>query len=181
MKGPNTVAEFTWDQLKVEGRGTGRAVETAGLPNGLDAVPPSYRRFMEGFGYGRTAWLFLIFPAVAVGWDSLCDRSAALKAMLHESLELELVELEPHGSADLLRRCVPFGCGENGETLAWDPDDHDATGEMQIYVVGSKTLGVFRAGRTLEQFVGLVTSERIRDVLPGYAPFPPTFAPLDFA
>lgn len=175
------MAAFTWDDMLVEGTTRGVAPEPTSLPAGLDTLPPSYLRFIERFGYGRTAWLFLIFPAVAEGCDSLKSRSNDLRAMLLESLELELVEFEPHGAPGLLQRCVPFGIGENGETLVWDPDDRDASGELQIYLVGSKTLGVWRAGRGLEEFVAMVTSDAIKTIFPGHSPFPRTFVPLRLA
>lgn len=167
-----------FDELEIRGKPLATAPQPGGEPEGLAELPPSYVRFVSRFGYGRVAWLFLIFPPVRAGADSLRVRSAELHAMLLESQSLELMEYEPDGSPELIARCVPFGIGENGETLVWDPQDRDDRGELPIYVVGSKALRVTKAGRTLEEFLTLVTSEAVKRIVPGHHAFPKSFVPL---
>lgn len=168
------VVDAPWDQLRVTGEVCYYGPDH--LPD-LN-LPPSYIRFAHEFGYGRLAGLFLIFPPAAHGHDRFSVRSEELQAMLLESEDAALVEHEPDGSPELLRRLTPFGIGENGETLAWDLEERSANDEAPIYLIGSKTLGIWRVGDSLDEFFTFVTSSNLQAILPGYRALPKTFQPL---
>ncbi len=161
------------DRLKVIG-----PVQPYGPDDNVENLPASYLEFVHALGYGRLGRLFLIYPPALSGCDRLAVSSAALRTMLAESEQAGLVEYEPDGSPELIRRLLPFGIGENGETLAWDAQSASADGERAVFLIGTKTLGVWLVGQTMYDFIEFVTSESFTRILPGYGALLPTFEPL---
>jgi hypothetical protein len=141
-------------------------------------LPPSYNEFASKFGWGRTGELLLIFIPKR-GADSLMGRSRDLKSVVEQSVTEDLFEYEPHGSATLVRRLIPFGISENGHILAWHPDEVDRHGECWIYVIGSKCLSVQRVASDLFTFIESCLDDRVKEVLgSGYTPLKAIFEPL---
>jgi hypothetical protein len=56
-------------------------------------------------------------------------------------------------AGQLVLRLVPFGKSENGNILAWDPQDEPEAEEYRIYVVGTRFSGIRRAAGSLYEFI----------------------------
>jgi hypothetical protein len=139
-------------------------------------VPASYSLFLSLFGYGLFGKLLLFFPWDPSHPDHLATRSRELRGMLRHTLDLDIAELAPDGSADLLEKLVPFGISENGHTICWDPAVAIRPLEPEVVLIGSKVLSCRRSGRPFGEFLRSVTTNSGAKILgPGYSALPPLF------
>lgn len=144
-------------------------------------LPRSYRSFVQRYGYGLTAGLFIIYvPTTATGCDSLVGRSAELREELEVSVRGNWVQFAPDGSRELVLRLMPFGYSENANILAWDPTSPSEPEEFWIYVVGSRKSGIRKAAPNLSEFVRRILEPGVGGIL-GRADFQleATFDPWD--
>ncbi len=132
-------------------------------------LPASYCEFAQKFGYGLLCNLFIIYIPMAEE-DPLPERSAALKSVIYEGVEEELFEYDPDGSPELVQCLIPFGISENGEILAWNPDEPTAPNEYAIYLIGARLYTVIRCATDLYDFVAMCL-----DGNRGYAIFDDSF------
>ena len=144
-----------------------------GLASGL---PPSYQDFAATYGLGLAFGRTILFVPLPGHPEDLAHRSPSARTFTNRCIDDDLVEYEPDGDEQLVRRLVPFGISEDGHHFGWDPDEH-TDGEHAIYVLGSKMLSVTRAAADLYELFARCADDRVRTTLgSGYRPLPPTFA-----
>lgn len=144
-------------------------------------LPPSYRAFVQRYGYGLTAGLFIIYvPVDAPECDNLIDRAAELRDQISESVEHGSMDFRPDGSRELVLRAVPFGYSENGDILAWDPSQTLGDGEFWIYSIASRNAGIRKVAPDLGGFLRKALEPGVGGIL-GRASFQlePVFEPWD--
>lgn len=141
--------------------------------------PPSYIDFATDWGYGRSLGLLLIHIPMGAHPDSWSVKTRWIKTKIDEALTEDYLDAEPDGDEALAARLVPFGTGENGQYLCWDPQTRDPDGELEIYVVSSGMAALRRGGLGLDQVLRGCTDQRVKTILgPGYEPLKPTFEAL---
>ena len=129
-------------------------------PDVLDAVelrdgfklPQSYRDFAQHFGYGLLCNLFIIYIPKE-GGDDLIKRNATLTKVIREGVENDYFDYEPDGTPELALALIPFGISENGDILAWNPNESSGPDEYFIYLIGYKLGSIKRAAPNLYVFV----------------------------
>ena len=85
-------------------------------------------------------------------------------------------QLEPDGSADLVKGSVPFATSENGETLFWDLASPGDDGEFPIYIDGPGA-GIRLVGNGIETMLAAISGE---SSYKRYLPFDTSPPPLLF-
>ncbi|MBC8103422.1 MAG: SMI1/KNR4 family protein [Cytophagales bacterium] len=148
-----------------QGTTTGEAALTAvRLPNGF-RLPPSYRDFVRTLGYGLLCHFFIIYVPIPGHCEDLETQSARLAAFFRQGVEEEWFEYEPDGDPEQVRRLVPFGISENGDFLAWDPEEATGPNECAVYLIGYKFGGVRRAASDLYDLVARCLDRRLETTI----------------
>jgi hypothetical protein len=142
-------------------------------------LPPSYCDFAQNFGYGLLCNFFIIYIPKD-GGDDLTKRSATLTKGIREGIENNYIEYEPDGTPELVQALIPFGISENGDILAWNPDESSEPDEYFIFIIGYKLGYVKRAAPNLYAFVESCLDKSISKLIGGAVELMrPTFQPYD--
>jgi hypothetical protein len=147
--------------------------------NGV-SFPKSYIDFVENYGYGLAANLFIIYIPMDNYPDSFSVRSKEIISTYEDVLcdEKELwFDLEPDIIYRQLKNLIPFAMSENGEYLFWDIDKEKSSTELDIYITDFRGLGFTKVAENLYEFFHKVTSENgFQEVLPfSQKPLPKVF------
>ncbi|GAA1570245.1 hypothetical protein [Leucobacter aridicollis] len=103
------------------------------------AYPPSYRAFVEQYGWARTFGLWLIYPPVRDGFadgrrraERLTDRFRAV----YRDGQAEGFDwlVEPDGTWKVAETLEVFGWSENGDALLWDVSARSHAGELPVWL-----------------------------------------------
>lgn len=153
------------------------------FPNGR-MFPDSYINFVNEYGYGLSANMFIIYIPLEDSDDSFFIRSQEIIATYQEVLndESELwFDLLPDMSFSLLKDLVPFAMSENGHYLFWNTQSKSSD-EFDIYLTDFRGTGFIRVASNLYDFFAKVTSvSSYKEVLPFQTKvLPKTFMPLPY-
>ncbi|MGO2138825.1 MAG: hypothetical protein ACTH30_00295 [Leucobacter sp.] len=101
--------------------------------------PPSYRTFVEQYGWGRTFGLWLIYPPVRDGFADGRSRAERLtdrfRAVYHDG-QAEGFDwiIEPDGTWEVTETLEVFAWSENGDALLWDVSARTPGGEFPVWL-----------------------------------------------
>lgn len=117
--------------------------------------PKSYIDFVESYGYGLSANLFIIYIPMDNYPDSFLVRSEEIISTYQDVLnnEEELwFDLEPDITYKQLKNLIPFAMSENGDYLFWDIDSDKSSNELDIYITDFRGLGFTKVAENLYEF-----------------------------
>ena len=143
--------------------------------------PKSYTDFVEKYGYGLSANMFIIYIPMENYPDSFFVRSKEIISTYSDVLENESelwFDLEPDISYNKLKDLIPFACSENGHYLFWDIESQNIN-EFDIYITDFRNIGFVKVAENLYDFFDLVTTEKYKTVFPYQTSYlPKTFEPI---
>lgn len=132
--------------------------------------PKSYIDFVEYYGYGLSADLFIIYIPLYDYPDSFFLRSDEIISTYQDVLDDEdelWFDLEPDLKYGDLKNLVPFAMSENGHYLFWNIESTPAENEFDIYITDFRGLGFTKVASNLYDFFDSITSkEDYKKVLP---------------
>ena len=137
-------------------------LENYRFPNGK-GFPESYKEFVLKYGYGLTLEEFHIYLPMGGYGDSLFIRTEEIKNTYIDDVGNDEIwfDLEPDGSADLLKRLFPFASSDNGLYLFWDYEN-----DFDIYLTDFRGIGFRKAGKSLHEMIENLTGDNYKYFLP---------------
>ncbi len=150
--------------------------------DGNKEFPPSYREFVQRYGYGLSCGLFLIYIPMDKYPDSWHIRSKEIISTYQDVLDDEdslWFDLEPDVTYQKLKDLIPFAKSDNGEYLFWDIESGEDQ-EFDIYITDFRGIGFTKVASNLYELFEKITSESsFKEVLPfNQNPLPNVFQPL---
>ncbi len=141
-------------------------------------LPASYRFFAKTFGSGLLCNFWMIFVPLE-GGDSFVERREGAAEMIARGVEDGLFDYRPDGSKTMVERLVPFAASENGDLLAWDPEDRSGSDEMRIFRIHTRFAAVRGICADLDELVAICLDEKRAEATFGEAArlFTPRFVP----
>ncbi|SDK63236.1 hypothetical protein SAMN04487898_11030 [Pedobacter sp. ok626] len=125
--------------------------------------PRSYKEFALVYGYGLTLEEFHIYLPMGKYGDSLCIRTEEIKSTYIRDVDNNDIwfDLEPDGSANLLKRLFPFASSDNGLYLFWDYEN-----DFEIYLTDFRGIGFRKVGKSMYEMIENLTGDNYRYFLP---------------